>query len=217
MAIQNKGVLGHPSGKIGEVVYSSWKGINYVKSKSKPSSKPKTVKQLAQQAKFCLAVRFLNPVKGLLNIGFQELTKRRTAHNIAMTHMLREVISGEHPEFNMDYSKVQFSRGSWGKEHAVRMMPGVTSLGIFWCGDVFQLCAYGDDQVYILIYEPERNIFIQGPSNVQRMHGACIISIPDELLGKTLHAYLFCVSGAGKVSDTTYAGEAIVPNLNHQS
>ena len=58
------------SGKAGSFIGSSWRDINYIKGLPKISSKPKTLKQLEQQAKFAAAIRFLQPVKDLLNIGF---------------------------------------------------------------------------------------------------------------------------------------------------
>lgn len=51
------------SGKTGSFIGSNWSDINYIKGIPRISNKPKTQKQLEQQAKFALAVRFLRPVK----------------------------------------------------------------------------------------------------------------------------------------------------------
>ena len=56
-----KGILGSFLGKVGTVIGSSWKGIEYMRSRGKKSSKPPTQAQLIQQAKFKLLVRFVIP------------------------------------------------------------------------------------------------------------------------------------------------------------
>ena len=58
-----KGVNGGFSGKAGNVVGSSWKSIDYIKGRSKTSNKPASQRQLKQQAKFALAVRFLGQLR----------------------------------------------------------------------------------------------------------------------------------------------------------
>ena len=54
MAITNKGILGGVSGKVGQVVGGSWKGIDYVRSYVVPAD-PQTELQMNQRAKFYFA------------------------------------------------------------------------------------------------------------------------------------------------------------------
>ena len=51
------------SGKAGSFIGCNWSDISYMKGIPKISNKPKTLKQLEQQAKFATAIRFLRPVK----------------------------------------------------------------------------------------------------------------------------------------------------------
>lgn len=210
MAKYYNGPNGPISGKLGDIVGSSWRGIHYVKNKAKTSTKPKTEKQLAQQARFALAVQFLRPIKELLNIGFKQHHRAATGFNMAVKYILQHAIIGQYPEYTIDYQNVQFSQGSWGRAEVVKLMPGAAFLTVIWYGNQYRFSSYGDDQVNILIYEPVSNEYVKGPADVLRMQEACIIAIPPRLCGKPLHTYLFCVSSDGKVSDTTYAGEIIV-------
>ncbi|HQS06276.1 MAG: hypothetical protein B7X86_07525 [Sphingobacteriales bacterium 17-39-43] len=205
-----KGINGHISGKVGNVVGSSWRGINYVKSLPKTSLKPKSEKQLAQQAKFALAVRFMHPVKDLLNIGFRQQHRPATGYNLAIKHTLTQAIIGQYPNYAIDYSKVQYSNGPLRRSEGVKLIGGTGCLVIIWHGDGFRFNSFGDDQVHILIYEPDTNTYLQGPEGVQRMQEAAIIAIPEQFKGKILHTFLFCVSWNGQVSDTAYAGETII-------
>lgn len=203
------GINGHFSGKVGDLVGSSWLGKNYVKHAPGTSNKPKSEKQLAQQAKFALAVRFLHPVKEVLNIGFRQLNRPATGYNMAIKYTLEQAINGCYPNFTIDYSKVQYSRGSYCRPEGVKVISGTGCLIIIWHGDAFRFNSSGYDRVHILVYEPDTNTYLLGPAGVHRMEEAAILAIPDHLSVKTLHTYLFCVSDTGKVSDTVYAGETI--------
>ena len=52
MAVIKRGILGGFSGKIGNVVGTSWKGIAVMKVKPLSVANPRTVKQVAQRTKF---------------------------------------------------------------------------------------------------------------------------------------------------------------------
>lgn len=215
-----KGINGHISGKVGDVVYSSWRGESYIKSKPKTSNEPtapavaprrrESEKQLAQQAKFALAVRFLHPVKEVLNIGFRQQHRPATGYNLAIKHTLEQVIIGQYPNYVINYSKVQYSNGPWCRPEGIKLIGGTGCLVIIWHGDGYRFNSFGDDQVYILVYEPDTNTYLQGPVGVHRMQEAAIIAIPETFKGKILHTFLFCVSRNGQVSDTVYAGETII-------
>lgn len=55
-----KGITGAYSGKVGSVIGSNWRNVDYVRSLSKRSNKPASEDQLAQRAHFALAVSFLS-------------------------------------------------------------------------------------------------------------------------------------------------------------
>lgn len=57
MAIIDAGILGGLSGKIGNVVGSSWKGISYIRIKAARRANPRTVNQVNQRNKFSAVVR----------------------------------------------------------------------------------------------------------------------------------------------------------------
>lgn len=202
--------FGRISGKVGDLVYSSYKGKSYVKSAPNKSTKPKTEKQIAHQAKFALAVRFLKPVIAELNAAFKLPGKAASGYNLALKHTLEHVIKGEYPDYTLNYAEARFSRGGWSAPAWVHLVPGAACLMIIWMGDQYRDCSYGDDEVNILIYEPESGEYIKGPSHVYRAQEACIIAIPESFGGKVLHTYLFCVSASGKRSASVYAGEVIV-------
>ncbi|WP_229707698.1 DUF6266 family protein, partial [Sphingobacterium alkalisoli] len=93
-----KGINGAYSGKVGNVIGSSWRNVDYVRSLSKRSNKPASADQLAQRAKFALGVSFLSPIKDLLNLGYSDaLQGRSTGYNKALQHLLANGIMGDYP------------------------------------------------------------------------------------------------------------------------
>ena len=112
MAIYVKGALGSFSGKVGNVVGSSWRAIDYIKSLPKPSKKPATAKQIEHRAKFALAVDFLSPLRSFITMGYNdEQQQKMTAFNRATSQLIQK-IEGTYPDLSIPYSEVQLSKGS---------------------------------------------------------------------------------------------------------
>ena len=78
MGTYRKGILGSFSGKVGTVVGSSWKGVDYMRSIPRLSSKAPTDLQMIQRAKLGLAVGFLQPISALVNVGYISLPVKKT-------------------------------------------------------------------------------------------------------------------------------------------
>lgn len=208
MAKYTNGANGFFSGKVGNVVGSSNLGKSYVKRLPKVSDKPKSEKQLAQQARFSLAVRIMQPVKDLL-FTLRKHPKAPSGFNLAVRQVLADAIQGEYPNFTVDHSKLIFTRGIWGRAECAEVLADNGSLFIGWfAGGVFRPNSYGDDSVCILLYEPDSNTYLRSSAGVFRSHGMATIPLPEAWAGKTIHTYLYCVSHQGKYSDSVYAGPA---------
>jgi len=207
MAKYTNGANGFFSGKVGNVVGSSNFGKSYVKRVPKVSDKPKSEKQLAQQARFALAVRILQPIKDLL-FTFRRRPKAPSGFNLAVRQVLADAIQGEYPNFTVDYSKLIITRGIWGTAECAEVLADNGSLYIGWFAGVFRPNSYGDDAVCILVYEPISNTYLRSSEGVFRSHGMVAISLPETWAGKTIHTYLYCVSHQGAYSNSVYAGPA---------
>jgi len=199
------------SGKAGSFIGSSWRDINYIKGLPKISSKPKTLKQLEQQAKFAAAIRFLQPVKDLLNIGFgRQKQGKASGYNMAVKHVLDHAITGAYPDYGIDYSKAMFSKGGIAAPVAPTVTAEAANLVLTWSGDLNPHNAFADDEVTVLIFDPVNNLYLSGPSGILRPAGEMTISIPAAYLGNTVHVYMFFMSRGGKLSNSAYAGPAVM-------
>ena len=210
------GANGTFSGKVGDVVGSSWLGKRYIKRAPKVSDKPKSEKQLAQQAKFGMAVRLLTPIKELL-FTFRKTHNAATGFNMALKFTLANAITGTYPALEIDYAEVAYTRGTWGRAECAEVFADSGQLVVGWHNNVYRPNCYGDDLMHVLVYEPETNTYLKGPDGIHRSEGMAIISVPEVWDNKTLHVYIYCVSLAGQYSESVYVGAVLISNSKYLS
>ena len=212
MGTIRKGALGGFSGKAGSVVGSSWRDINYIKGLPKLSNKPKSEKQLEQQARFAMALRTLLPVKDYLNVGFNDLKQgRRTGFNVALQAFLEKAITGIYPALDIDYAMIEFARGSISFPADVLVTPEAGKLVVDWNTQALKAKADMEDQFTVLVYEPNSNDYVVGPPLTLRTTGTVDVVMPSDWAGLTVHVYAYFINKNGKdVSKSIYAGTAIV-------
>ncbi len=212
MGTIRQGALGGFSGKAGSIIGSSWRDINYIKGLPKLSNKPKTEKQLEQQAKFALAVKFLLPVKSMMNIGFGQVkTGKATGFNMALKQVLETAITGTYPTYEIDLPNVLLAKGTLGVPTDIVIVPEALSLQVSWSTRFDKLNRYVSDEMTILAYDPVSGDFVIGPDNMLRTTGVTDVEIPSEWLGRTVHIYMFYISLDGKTtSNSVYAGTAVI-------
>ncbi len=71
MAIFSKGILGGFSGKVGNVVGSTWRGKDVLRSLPTKRNRVATQSQLDQQEKFSMVMKFMTSMTALLNTTFK--------------------------------------------------------------------------------------------------------------------------------------------------
>jgi len=174
MGIYVKGVFGAFSGKVGNVVGSSWRSVDYLRSRPKPTKKNATPKQRAQRTKFALAIEFLSPMRQLINIGFNDKNqKKMTAFNQATNELLFK-IKGEHPDFTIPYQDVKFSKGSLEPVRASLGEDATGSPVVKWSVPTKRFDGLPSDVVYVILYNAAKQDFFVFQESV-RADGECAI------------------------------------------
>jgi hypothetical protein len=108
MAKFKSSTFGKISGKHGDVVAVTMKdGTCYFRAYILPPN-PNTAKQQSQRGKFGFAVKELNCMRKLFTITFGGQYGINRAVSLAM----KTCVSGEFPDFKIDYSQLQISKGS---------------------------------------------------------------------------------------------------------
>ncbi|HEY1062182.1 MAG TPA: DUF6266 family protein [Daejeonella sp.] len=208
MGTIRKGALGGFSGKAGSIIGSSWRDINYIKGLPKLSNKPKSTKQLEQQAKFATAIRFLLPVKSLMNLTYGQVkTGRATGFNMALKQVLDEAITGTYPDYEIDFPKAMLAKGQLGTATDVALLVEDLNLTVSWSPRFDKLNRFITDEMTVLVFDPVSRDFVIGPEEVLRTAGTTVVEIPPEWAGSTVHVYMFYIGLNGKdVSNSIYAG-----------
>ncbi len=208
-----KGILGSFSGKIGTVIGSSWNGIEYMKSLSKPSTKAPSDLQMIHRAKFGLVTGFLKPIGSLVNIGYKSLAVGMTGYNVATSDMVASAISGVYPQLEIDYTKVIFSKGVLtGVYDVICTSPARPQVKITWQNNSGSGTGVATDVAVVLIYNPAKSAFVYNLNNgAERSEAEEIITLPAEFSGDTVQVWLaFMTPNKKTFSTSIHAGEVVV-------
>ena len=203
----NQGILGGISGKVGNVIGGSWKGIDYLRIKPTSVANPRTEGQVNQRNKFTATLEFLQPNKDFINVGFKNYAIKKTAFNAAMSEILGNAITGIAPDFSVDYADALLSKGSLSSvlNPSISIStPGEVSFS--WDDNSVEVNANAVDKAMLLVYNPikkESTIILDGAT---RSVGSDTVNIPFTYSGDTLEMYMAFVAADGKVSNSSYLG-----------
>ncbi len=207
-----KGITGSYQGKIGNIVGSSWRGIDYIRSLPKKSSKAASEDQLAQRMKFGMTTSFLKSIKDVLMLGFSDnKQKTKTGYNVAFQQFINNAFQGAYPNFTIDYTVVKIASGSLASLiglQTTESAPKVLTLAWDPIGNRFN--AFDDDQVLVILYDQVDNLFF-AYEGASRVDATMDIVLPDSYTGKTIVGWSFNINRDGETtSSSQYLGEFVL-------
>lgn len=214
---------GMVTGMVGTVTMSSWKGKPYMKGNNKKSDKPPSDKQLINQARMGLVSKFLYALgmPELLEKTFANFAIGKTGVNAALSYNIKNCITGNYPEFAIDYSRVLLSRGDIPSaiDASVEAIGGGT-VQFRWTNRRGTSPAGPEDKCIGLIYSPEvkearysndkkfREMRIV--SEETRESGSATLPL-NVMLGKPVETWLIFLSSNGRdVADSVYTGQVVI-------
>lgn len=203
-----QGILGGLSGKVGNVVGASWKGIDYVRIKPTSVANPRTVGQVNQRTKFSATLEFLQANLGFVQVGYKFFAIKKTAFNAAMSYVLNNAITGTEPDFEVDYSLALLSKGNLSGP----LNPGVDlgtagEVSFNWDDNSAEGNASPTDKAMLLVYNPSKKESIYNLEGADRTAGYDTLSIPSTYDGDTVELFMAFVAADGsKVSNSIYLG-----------
>ena len=219
MATIKKGILGGVSGKVGNVVGGSWKGISYLRTLPDSVNDAKTEKQLSTRLKLKMTMQVLQPCTEFIRIGYRAYAKKMTAFNAATSYLFHNIFTGDYPNFQIDFSKVLVSRGELTGGDNVACAASVAAKADFsWDDNSSTGTASADDVVMVMVYNPDKNNAVFNIQSAQRSDAAYSLSLPLNYSGDNVHCYL-CFINLGAfmssqakhaISKSNYAGSITV-------
>lgn len=208
MARYKNGINGAFSGKVGTVVGATCRGVDYIRGLPDVSQVATTRKQRDQRLKFALVMGWLRPLLELLKVGYRVLTGSTTPMNRAVSYHLKEAVTGEGPDYAIDFKKAIFSRGelllSWILE-IVCLVNAV--LNIKWENGPESAFCKDTDQASFIIYNPEKQEFVTFPDVALRAEKEIRLQLPAVFSGDTVHGWMHYANKEGDaVSTSLYLG-----------
>ncbi|MBB5436504.1 hypothetical protein HDC92_000168 [Pedobacter sp. AK017] len=211
MARYKNGINGAVSGKIGNVVGATCRGIAYLRSLPETTKGP-TQKQINQRLKFALVMGWLKPLLNIINIGYQILTGDKTPMNRAVSYHLREAVTGDAPDYGLDFKKAIFSRGELLASWILEVLCLVNAvLRIKWDNGPTSVFSNDSDKASFIIYNPAKEAFVTFTNAAARADRDAVLQLPEDFAGDTVHAWQHFVNVEGNaVSTSVYLGALMV-------
>ena len=191
MAIVKIGILGRISGKVNDAVWVNQRGKNYVRKLPEHYNDANTELQAAQRLKFAVVIGFLKPIKDFIHISYSGYAIKMNAFNAAFSHTFHHAVTGEYPDFVIDYPSVLVSRGSLAgalNPTCESSHPGAVC--IRWDNNSGIGNASESDLAMVLIYNPDKRKAIYLTDRAKRATGSIDVEVPAEFKDNIVHCYL---------------------------
>ena len=202
------GILGHIKGKVGTVVGSTWRGIEYVRAAPGERSTPPSQAQVIQSAKFTMVAGFVRSMKSFLEISYKFAAKKMTGRNAAAGQVLKNAVTGSYPSFGIDYSKVEVSAENGlpngGSPAAASTDPG--KINFTWTDNSGEEQAKETDKALVVAYCESLKKTVYKTAAAERSDISAELLVPA-FSGLPAHTWIVFISENGKlVSASHYTG-----------
>jgi hypothetical protein len=197
------------NGKVGPVIVSKWKGIDVIKEAPPRNRTNNSSKQIVQKARFGTAIEFVRHLSGLYSVTYKLKAQKMTARNSAVGQIVSDAITGDYPNFQIDFPKVLVSRGTLEPVDAT-VAAAAGKITWTWVPNVGINGASELDQSVVVVYCPQRKQALYKINAGTRIAGTATLDVTP-FQGLTVVTYLaFTAIDQGKVSDSRFTGELLV-------
>lgn len=214
MATFEDGINGPFRGKVGSVIGSKWRKINYMKGLPEiKETRAPSPGQALTRTKFKLLNRFLEPLSQILEISFRQFTAEATGRNMAFSYNYDEAFIVEGEKVRLNYPALRFSHGSLVAAGAERAWVDDGVLHVSWNTKTYGMGGSPDDETQVLLFNEVKSAFYKPDAHVERQDGQTqltqlghAITAPEHC-----HVWLFFIdSDKKRASKTVYIpiGEA---------
>ncbi|WP_316838972.1 DUF6266 family protein [Pedobacter gandavensis] len=212
MAKCTVGPYGHPSGKIGTVVFYMLNGQPVCRLIGRPG-KP-SLKQKSNRQAMSVTMDLVTPLADFINVSFKLEAEGtvRNPHNLATSYNKKHALMGEYPDIKVDYTKVILSNGALEMAEDFKISKMEEGISLSWNPESFRNGA-NDDILMVAISHPSHKRASSYLNASKRSDGSCFIPLYEESLLKEQMEIYVCFKSANEkmISDSAYVG-----NLNGQ-
>ncbi len=206
MAKIAESAFGGFSGRLGNLVGYSWKGVWCVRTRPAVVRNPRSEAQQRHRAMFAEEVRLAGRMGWAVNIGLAAVSDElhMTAQNV-FVKANQLAFSASDDGLAVDWSELIVSAGPVAP--VALGVPTVSAegvLGVAFEKNPYHLRADSFDAVHLYVYCPAAEMgYLAAP--VYRKERRIKVVLPDEMVGQELHVYAFVTDEKGLASETAYA------------
>lgn len=194
-------------GKLGDLVYYRYRGKKMVR-KAPPKRRINcSQSQLEHQAKFVFMANFLRPLHDFLKKTYKIYNANKTCYQKAFSENYKNALTGTHPSYSLDYSKVSLGNGLLPNALDCKVESAVQGrLKFSWSGNDGLYDSRSSDQLYAAIYCEKLNRWIYQFGCTERCKNMYGMDV-SFFSGARVHVYMGFVSDdRKKVSTPLYIG-----------
>lgn len=200
MARIKQGILGGFSGKIANVVGTSWKGIAVIKSQPLSVANPKTAAQVAQRTKLSACVAMLQPI---LSGVIKPLNDRFAGQMSGYNYSLQKSIAAFGADGSFaNPSEFKISRATAKAQliEGVSVNPATSEVTATWISDAGAGYALGTDKMFFVVFN-ESTGEIGYSANAVRANQTSKVVLPafGVTNGDVLRTYLAALRADGTI------------------
>lgn len=208
--VQNP-IIGRSKGTLGNAVFSTWKGINTLRSKALTVANPQTDGQMKQRAKLAVLLAIYQTISPIVSKGFKEVAVGMSEYNKFMAINLKNAfLSWSGSAWLADNSELQVAKGSLDDTSITSV---TTSNGTATVAIAFPTTVSGDksanDKVYALAINGDKIGYSLG--SAVRSAGTVTLTMPsNNATSDDIDVYLFFASpDERKFSNSVYFAETV--------
>jgi hypothetical protein len=211
MGTIKQGILGGFSGKVGTVIGGSWKGISYMRGQAQNIKNPRTDGQMSQRTKFALELGFLKPMTNLVRTGFKLYQHKQTAFNAAMSYTLANTITGNYPDYTLQFATALVSKGNLTPTANATAEAAGGNIVFAWEDNSGVGSAKQTDKALIGILNPAKAEAITDTAGAERSTETQTVVLPADWAGDEVQVYLGFISEDNReVANSVYLGSIAV-------
>lgn len=217
------GPFGTFIGKVGHVVGYVRLGNPWVRNLPRKSNKPRTSGQRVVNRKFQMSRKLVSDMKEFVNVSFRiaAVGTGKTAQNVASSWIIKDAVIGEHPNFELDFSKVVISKGNLPLADQLEVEYVYPNVNFKWAVDPELGLKRNRDQVMMMAYHPNWERSYSVLSGNRRSVGEDQLSVRFKAdYGETnpeedfLETYIAFISDdRTEISDSIYTGRVYCKQL----
>jgi len=206
----SRGILGGFSGRVANVVGSSWKGIAYMKSLPLSVANPRTAAQVAQRSLFANAAVFAkNILVDAIKPLWDRFAQKQSGYN-AFIQANIDLFIGETPNPAVN---LIFSQGQMALTPIDTLVGtvGLTEVAVSWLNDTGEGFKLATDIAYLLVINKTQGNYKAGTINAVRTDLSTTVDLPVAIAADdAVQVYLAFRRADGTIVSNSSTGSSII-------